>query len=294
MHTQQEYEMALVRHEGLEYTHAEGACAPRAPTTNFGDVGQRREYGLVSQRNINNAVMSEGAQGCNHGGFLASSRSGGGDENPTILAPVSSCLPDLAGAVPESLPLCGEVSVPGRDPKQEAIILAQDVGRDDWNITRLGRGVHLAKHFIRESFLDPTEVLVRSPRIRKRHDDSLDRSLCQRMCDEESDLLTGTNLPFHLRPRCQPSRREQVCERGCTWNTGSKERVSILLRPGSPDECIRSIRRVRIGSRTKTIAILGAMIVIDYGDQLLESDDGYMRFLAGNLIDEVKRKGDGH
>jgi hypothetical protein len=51
---------------------------------------------------------------------------------------------------------------------------------------------------------------------------------------------------------------------------------------------------VRIGSRTKTIAILGAMIVIDYGDQLLESDDGYMRFLAGNLIDEVKRKGDGH
>lgn len=136
-------------------TYSKGARTPWATATNFRHVAQDGEDGLVSQRYIDNPMVSERAQGSNDGGFLTSARSRGGYENPGILAPIRSALPFLARGVPEGLPLRRKIPVTGRNAKEKAIIALKDVRGDQGNIRRLARGVQLGKHFLREGLLHP-------------------------------------------------------------------------------------------------------------------------------------------
>ena len=64
-----------------------------------------------------------------HGGdgsaLLATSQGACGDEKASVLASVRTLRPLLAGLVPERLPLCREVSVPGWDTEEQGVILLQ-------------------------------------------------------------------------------------------------------------------------------------------------------------------------
>ena len=101
---------------------------------NFRQIGQRGEDSLISQRDIDDTMVSERAQGCDGCGFLTSSQRGGGYENAGILAPVRSGLPLLTGLIPECLPLGRKVSVPGRNPEEKPVILCKDTWVDEGDI----------------------------------------------------------------------------------------------------------------------------------------------------------------
>lgn len=146
---------------GLGLTHGKRACAPWATTVNFGQIGQRGEDRLISQRDKDDTMMGQRAQGCQGGGFLASSQGAGGDENPGILAPICSGLPLLTGVVPECLPLSRKVPVASGNAQEKTIIFRKSSGIDEGNIFRLARGIHLGKHLLRKSFLHPAETLFR-------------------------------------------------------------------------------------------------------------------------------------
>ncbi len=135
--------------------YSEGTSTPGATTADLLEVGKNREGGLVTERHVDEAVVSESAHGGNDGGLLATTGGAGGDEDTGILAPVTTGGPDGAGLVPEGLPLSREVTVAGRDAEQDGIVL-QKVGRlGNW-VVGLGRGVHLGQDLLREGLGDPT------------------------------------------------------------------------------------------------------------------------------------------
>lgn len=118
------------------------------------EVGKEREGGLVTQRNVDEAVVSESTHGGNDSGLLATTEGTGGNEDTGILAPVAAGGPDGAGLVPEGLPLSREVTVTGGDTEQDGIVL-QEVGRLSNGVGRLGRSVHLGKDLLREGLSNP-------------------------------------------------------------------------------------------------------------------------------------------
>ncbi len=79
-------------------------------------------------------MVGECAHGIDDGRFLSSSRSGGRDEDAGIFAPQAPGLPLLTGAVPESLPLRGEVAISGRDAEKEAVVVLEDITCDEGNV----------------------------------------------------------------------------------------------------------------------------------------------------------------
>lgn len=74
------------------------------------------------------------------------------------LAPESTSLPLTTSAVPESLPLCWEVTISGWDTEEESIVLLELlwVG-EDW-VAGLCWCVHLAQDLVGESLLDLVNV----------------------------------------------------------------------------------------------------------------------------------------
>lgn len=62
----------------------EGTSTPRRTAVNLVKVCQEREGRLVAKRNVNDAVVSEGAHGSNVGRLLPATRSAGGDEDTSI------------------------------------------------------------------------------------------------------------------------------------------------------------------------------------------------------------------
>lgn len=122
------------------------------------EVGKEGKGGLVTQRNVNEAVVSESAHGGNDSGLLATTGGTGGNEDTGILAPVAAGGPDGAGLVPEGLPLSREITVTGRDTEQDGIVL-QEVGRLSNGVAGLGRGVHLGQDLLRESLSNPRLVV---------------------------------------------------------------------------------------------------------------------------------------
>lgn len=122
------------------------------------EVGQEGEGGLVAQRHVDQAMVSEGAHGSNGGRFLATAESTGGDEDTGMLTPVATGGPDRAGLVPEGLPLRGEVTVASGDTEQDRVVLEQVVRLDN-GVARLGGGVHLDQNIVGEGLGDPSEAV---------------------------------------------------------------------------------------------------------------------------------------
>lgn len=122
-------------------------------------VSQLGKGVLVAQRNVDETVVSEGAHGGDGSRLLATTESTGGDEETSVLAPVTTGGPDGASSIPEGLPLSREVTVASRDTEQNSIVLQKVVGLAD-GVARLGRGVHLGQDLLGESLADPRKRLA--------------------------------------------------------------------------------------------------------------------------------------
>ena len=111
---------------------------------------------LVSKRNVDESMVSEGAHGSESSGLLSSTLGSGGDEETSILAPVQSLSPLLASLVPEGLPLSREVAVTCRYSKEDTIVLLENSGvREGFDVGGLGWCMHLGEDFILEGLSNP-------------------------------------------------------------------------------------------------------------------------------------------
>lgn len=136
-----------------------GTGTPGAATANLREVSQLAESLGVTEGNVDDAVMGEGGDGVLSSSLLATALGSGRDEDTGHLAPETAGSPLLAGLVPESLPLGGEVSVTGGDTEEEGIVVLKDAGVvEGWNVGGLGGSVHLGKDLLGEGLGDLEEV----------------------------------------------------------------------------------------------------------------------------------------
>jgi len=140
-------------------TYSKGTSTPGATTVNLSQVGKLGKGGLVTQRDVEEAVVSEGAHGSNGGRLLATTEGTSGDEQTSVFAPEATRGPDTAGAVPEGLPLSGEVTVTGGDTEEDGIVVKESLVAGN-RVGRLGGSVHLGENVLREGLRDSDEWLV--------------------------------------------------------------------------------------------------------------------------------------
>ena len=166
---------------------SESTGAPGGAASDLRQVGEDGEGVLVSEGDVNEAMVGEsghGSEGCR---LLAAAHGAGGDEEAGKLAVEATLGPLAASSIPEGLrratwlachrsvlefwvrcherlepnftylPLGGEVPVPGGDTEEESVVLLEG-GRaiKDGHIRILRGGVHLAKNLVRERLGDPT------------------------------------------------------------------------------------------------------------------------------------------
>lgn len=142
-----------------EKTYGEGTGAPSATTADLAVVTEEVECGLVAKRDVDDAVVGEGAHGSESSALLSTTLGAGRDEQASVLAPEAAGLPLTAGPVPEGPPLGGEVAVAGGDAHQEGIVLCEDGGVGDLRDGGvLGGSVHLGEDLIGEGLGDAVEV----------------------------------------------------------------------------------------------------------------------------------------
>lgn len=116
---------------------------------NLVEIGQEREGGLVSQRNIDDAVVSQCAHTGKSSRFLATAGGAGGDENTSVFSPVATAAPNTAGFVPERFPLGGEVAISGWDSKEKSVVLEKLIGvTQDLNAGVLGSSMHFGEDIL--------------------------------------------------------------------------------------------------------------------------------------------------
>lgn len=116
---------------------------------NLFEVGQELEGGLVSEWDIDDAMVRQRAHASQGSRLLATAQAGGGDENTSVFSPVAAGAPDAAGLVPERLPLGGEVAVSGGDAKEESVVLEKLIGvAQHLDAAVLWRSVHFAENLI--------------------------------------------------------------------------------------------------------------------------------------------------
>ena len=100
-------------------------------------------------------MVGEGAQRRNRGALLPTARRGRADKEAGILAPQGALHPQLAGLVPEGLPLGREVAVAGRNAEEKGIVLLENGGVfESLDGGVLGRCVHLFEDLGGEGFWD--------------------------------------------------------------------------------------------------------------------------------------------
>jgi hypothetical protein len=147
---------------------------PWGTTVDLLKVGQLSEGSLVSQRNVDEAVVDESRHGGDGGGLLATTEGAGADEHTSILAPEGALLPLLAGLVPEGLELGGEVAVTGGDTEEDTVECLQ-LGRvvQGSDVGGLGGSIHLVEDVLGERLGDLEEC-----RITAGLADALELSLC--------------------------------------------------------------------------------------------------------------------
>lgn len=135
------------------------SSTPGGSTANLSQGGHLGESLGVTEGNVDDAVVGKGGEGVHGSALLTSTNTGGRDEDTGVLAVEASGGPDLTGAVPEGLPLCGEVAVTGGDTEEECVVLLEDVGvGEGLDVGGLGRSVHLAEDLLGESLLEPVVV----------------------------------------------------------------------------------------------------------------------------------------
>lgn len=118
------------------------------------EAGELAEAVLVTERDVDHSVVSDGGHGGNAGRLLSTTLGGGRDEETSELAGVGTSGPLLTGAVPEGLPLGREVTVSGWDTEEESVVLLEDLGVDDWDRLGLWWSVHLSEDLGGEGLAD--------------------------------------------------------------------------------------------------------------------------------------------
>lgn len=153
-----ELEFLLGRLAG-SITTGEGTGTPRRTTTDFSEVGLDFKGGLVTERDVDDAVVGESAHGGDASGLLAATDGSSADEETGVLAPERTVLPLATSLVPESLELRGVVAVTGGDTEEEGVVLLEDLRVGEDGVTSLlGRSVHLGENLLRERFLDLVNI----------------------------------------------------------------------------------------------------------------------------------------
>lgn len=115
------------------------------------------ESSLVSQRNVDEAVVSKRAHAGNGSALLSTSKGTSRDEHAGVLAPERALSPLLASLVPEGLELCWEVAVTGGDAEEDAVKGLELGGVLENADIGLGRGVHLGEHLLGKSLGNSAE-----------------------------------------------------------------------------------------------------------------------------------------
>ena len=108
---------------------------------NLFKICQLSERVLVSQWNVDDTVMSKGAQGVVNGRLLSTSRPTGRHEDTSVFTSESTGCPKPTSRVPERLPLGREVSKSSRNTEEESVVGGEDVWCDDW-VVGFGGSVH--------------------------------------------------------------------------------------------------------------------------------------------------------
>lgn len=162
----------LIDERGGKIAYSKSTSTPSATAVDLLQVGEHREDGLVAERDVDEAVVGEGAHGGNGSRLLATTKGTGGNKETGVLAPVAARGPDTTGPVPEGLPLSGEVTVASGDTEKDGVVVLQSVDLDD-GVRRLRRSVHPREDVIGKSLSDPkhkywsiTERLEYSPKIK--------------------------------------------------------------------------------------------------------------------------------
>jgi hypothetical protein len=107
------------------------------------------EGGLVSERNVDEAVVGQGAHAGNSSALLSATKGAGANEHAGVLAPEGALRPLLAGGVPEGLELGGEISVTRGDTEEDAVKGLELRGVfDGAHVGVLGGRVHLGEDFL--------------------------------------------------------------------------------------------------------------------------------------------------
>ncbi len=132
----------------LKPTHSKRSSTPRGTTTDFVKIDQHRKRRFVSHWDIDDAMMGERAHCCDSGALLPPSLRCRGDEQASVLSPVASGLPLLAGAVPEGFPLGGEVAVTRGNAEEEGVVFFKLVRGDEGDGLVLARSVHFAEDLL--------------------------------------------------------------------------------------------------------------------------------------------------
>lgn len=146
------------RHAG-SIAVGESAGAPGGAAAHLAVVAEDVESGLVAQRHVDDAVVSQGAHGRDGRALLPAALRRRADEQARVLAPEAARLPLLARVVPEGPPLRREVAVARGDSHQEGVVLLQGrgVGHLGDRAVLFGR-VHLRQDFLGEGLGDAVQV----------------------------------------------------------------------------------------------------------------------------------------
>lgn len=122
-------------------------------------VGQLAKGLGVAQRHVADAMVGQRRHRRDGRGLLATTGAGGADEEAGELAVEGAGLPLAAGAVPEGLPLRGEVAVARGNAEEEAVVLGERGGvREDLDVRGLGGRVHLGEDLVGERLGDLEEI----------------------------------------------------------------------------------------------------------------------------------------
>jgi hypothetical protein len=106
-------------------------------------------------------MMGHRGHGSDDRRLLATTHRSSGDEDASVLAPITTRLPDASGLVPERLPLGREVAVTGWDAEEEGIVFLKRVWvAEDGDTLVFGRSIHFLQNLIGESLFDLVEVAL--------------------------------------------------------------------------------------------------------------------------------------
>jgi len=72
-------------------------------TVNLVQVGQKREYVLITERNEDDAVVGQGGERGVDSHLLSSTRSTGGNEDTGVFSSEGTLSPETTGSIPEGL-----------------------------------------------------------------------------------------------------------------------------------------------------------------------------------------------